>query len=86
MDKKHKITVSDVPDETLKKLKEAAAARNESLEEYVRLQLNAIAGGGWRSGTVSAHESVEAARAFLKENPSYVSAETIVELIHQDRK
>ena len=83
---KRSITIPDVPDETREKLLEQAAKRNESLEEYVLLQLNAIADGGWHTGWVPAHESMEEARAYLKENPMSVSAETIVEAIHQDRR
>ena len=85
-DKNHTITIPDVPDETREKLLQHAAKRNESLEEYVLLQLTSIANGGWHTGWVPAHEAVEKARARLEKNPTYVSAETIVEAIHQDRR
>ncbi len=86
MDKMHTLTIEGISDETLQKLQDRADARKESLDEYVRLQLTSIANGGWRSGTISAHEAVERARARLKEEPSSVSPEMIVEAIHQDRR
>ncbi len=86
MDKSHTLTIEGISDETLQKLQERADGRKESLDEYLRLQLTSMANGVWRSGTMTAHESMERARARLKEEPSSVSPEMIVEAIHQDRR
>ena len=87
--KKHtqrSITIPDVPDETREKLLERASERNESLEEYVLLQLTSIANGLWHTGTTPAHQVVKETREHLKEHPMSVPLEVILEAIHEDRR
>ena len=83
----NRITISDVPAETFKKLEKAAAALNESVEQFLRREIDVIlAEGSWQIGSRSAHEAVKKARANLEQDPLSVSAEDIIEAIRQDRR
>lgn len=73
------ITIRDVPDETAAELASRAALRGQSLQEYLRSRLIALADGP------DADAWIAAVRAGKKTMGTRLGGDWIVEQIHADR-